>query len=149
MANIVYMARSAWTNLLDTIRSKASVSGTMTVSQATTAVENIPSGGDDERFKKRIEGTISVASGHDVTRVASFAFMRCNSLTAVDFPNVTTIGSSAFFSCSKLQTVNFQNVTYIGQEAFKSCNSLQTISFPNATSIQGSAFVSCKITEAN
>ena len=45
MANIVYMARSAWTGLLDTIRSKAKVSGTMTVSEATTAVENIPSGG--------------------------------------------------------------------------------------------------------
>lgn len=39
------MARSAWTGLLDTIRSKAKVSGTMTVSEATTAVENIPSGG--------------------------------------------------------------------------------------------------------
>lgn len=44
MANIVYMAKSAWTGLLDAIRSKASVSGTMTVSEATTAVENIPSG---------------------------------------------------------------------------------------------------------
>ena len=45
MANIVYMARSAWTGLLDTIRSKAKVSGTMTVSEATTAVENIETGG--------------------------------------------------------------------------------------------------------
>ena len=43
--NIVYMAKSAWTGLLDTIRSKAGVTGTMTVSQAADAVQNIPTGG--------------------------------------------------------------------------------------------------------
>lgn len=52
MANIVYMAKSAWTGLLDTIRSKAGVTGNMTVSQAATAVENIETGGGgDDNFK--------------------------------------------------------------------------------------------------
>lgn len=39
--NIVYMAKSAWTGLLDTIRSKAGVTGSMTVSEAAEAVESI------------------------------------------------------------------------------------------------------------
>ena len=84
MANIVYMAKSAWTGLLDTIRSKASVSGTMTVSEATTAVENIPSGGGgDENFDKLVDRTIIEAFNSTVTTIGKYAFAYCSKLTTV------------------------------------------------------------------
>lgn len=56
MANIVYMARSAWTGLLDTIRSKAGITGSMTVSQATDAVDSIETGGGGNIAKVNFKG---------------------------------------------------------------------------------------------
>ena len=45
MADIVYMAKSAWTALLDAIRTKGGTSALMTAAQAKAAVEAIPTGG--------------------------------------------------------------------------------------------------------
>lgn len=144
MANIVYMARSAWTGLLDTIRSKASVSGTMTVSQATTAVENIPTGGGgDESFNLLVDRTISEANNSTVTTIGNYAFCTCTNLTTASFPNALTISISAFGSCSKLTTALFPNASSIANYAFYGCSRLATISFPNASFIGMSAFTSC------
>jgi hypothetical protein len=45
MADLVYMAKSKWRELLDTIRTKGGTSAPMTADQAIAAVEAIPSGG--------------------------------------------------------------------------------------------------------
>lgn len=57
--NIVYMAKSAWTGLLDTIRSKAGITGSMTVSQAASAVDSIETGGGASNI---VTGTFNTAS---------------------------------------------------------------------------------------
>lgn len=59
--NIVYMAKSAWTGLLDAIRSKAGVTGSMTVSQAADAVESI-TGEPEIKTATMTTGTRQVAS---------------------------------------------------------------------------------------
>ena len=61
MADLVYMARSAWTALLDSIRSKGGTSALMAAAQAKAAVEAIETGGGggNAQFES---GTITVAS---------------------------------------------------------------------------------------
>lgn len=143
MANIVYMARSAWTGLLDTIRSKASVSGTMTVSQAATTVENIPSGGGSE-FAQYVQGTISIASSDSVEYIRANAFASISSLKSVSFPNCSGMGTGAFSGCSQLRSVYIPNVKSIPQSAFAYCGSLLSAVFSSAISISAAAFASCK-----
>lgn len=144
MANIVYMARSAWTGLLDSIRSKASVSGTMTVSQATTAVDNIQTGGggDDGSFDKLIDKTISEATG-SAAIIGSFAFYSCSKLRSVSFANATQISASAFFYCGELRHANIPSATTIGSYAFGSCFQLSSAIFPSVTTMYNNAFNRC------
>ena len=143
MANIVYMAKSAWTNLLDTIRSKASVSGTMTVSQATTAVENIQTGGGggDLSFDDVALRTIIKPSG-SASLVGDYAFACCSMVSMCSFPNAEYIGLSAFCS-TILQSAIFPNVISIHNNAFQYCNRLSYISFSKCVSIGNYGFGSC------
>ena len=57
------------------------------------------------------------------TRIGSYAFSRCSSLTSVTIPNsVTSIGESAFCGCNSLTSVNIgNNITRIGRCAFQFC----------------------------
>ena len=139
MANIVYMARSAWTGLLDTIRSKAGITGNMTVSQAADAVNSI-TGGDDS-FDRLVDRTISEASGNTAT-IGSYAFYSCESLQTVSFPLATYIHTSAFYSCIRLTEASFPLVSSIASYAFYNCTNMRTASFPNVTMIDSSAFYS-------
>ena len=141
MANIVYMAKSAWTGLLDTIRSKASVSGTMTVSQATDAVNSI-TGGDDN-FDRLIERTISGNITANASLIGAYAFSECSALTGATIPNAQSIGMYAFTGCTKLKSFSAPLVTYINQGAFQSCSSLGAVSFPLVSYIGLRAFSNC------
>lgn len=144
MANIVYMAKSAWTGLLDTIRSKASVSGTMTVSEATTAVENIPSGGGgDDSLDQLVARTITTASG-SATNIGVYAFAECRSLTTVIFTEAETVDGGAFTSCVSLHNISLPNVKKVYASAFAFCSTISEINFPKAVSIFTSAFWNCK-----
>lgn len=78
MADIVYMAKSAWTALLDAIRSKGGTSAPMTVAQAKAAVEAIETGGGE-----KLEDLVS--------SVTSFSLAGCTLKkkdTVLDFGNV-------------------------------------------------------------
>ena len=116
---------------------------------------------------------------YTVTRIGSYAFYCCNSMTSVVIPNsVTLIGSYAFWGCSGLTgTLTIPNsvtrindyafyycsaltgdlilpnsLTYIGSYAFSGCSHLTGCLFiPNSvTSIGGYAFNSCSgLTEVN
>ena len=61
MADLIYMAKSKWRELLDTIRTKGGTSAPMTADQAIAAVEAIPSGGgtlpDEYQEVEYIENT--------------------------------------------------------------------------------------------
>lgn len=143
MANIVYMAKSAWTGLLDTIRSKASVSGTMTVSQATTAVENIQTGGGGgDEYNSLVERTLSIATG-DMSVIGNTAFRSCPSLHTASFQKVTTLSDYAFANCSQLTSLDFPSLVTVGNYAFNLCSKLSSVYLPNAMEISSSAFYSC------
>lgn len=142
MANIVYMARSAWTGLLDTIRSKAGITGSMTVSQAASAVESIETGGGGDEYKELVERTISVASGN-MSMIGEYAFAVCNALRNASFPMATTIGKNAFANCVFLSSALFPTVKDIGSYAFSGCMRLSMISFPLAETINYGAFSGC------
>lgn len=77
MADLIYMAKSKWRELLDTIRTKGGTSASMTADQAIAAVEAIPSGGGGSWTDDITRISISLANGElppDVT---------------MDFPNAT------------------------------------------------------------
>ena len=65
MADLIYMAKSKWRELLDTIRTKGGTSASMTADQAIAAVEAIPSGGggSNEWAADIARMTISFARG--------------------------------------------------------------------------------------
>ena len=139
--NIVYMAKSAWTGLLDTIRSKAGVTGSMTVSQAAEAVESI-SGGDDGRFDALVDRTISEVS-LSTSNIGGYAFAYCSNLSEISCPNTLSIGSSAFYSCKMLKSAIFPAAVSISTGAFYNCSELATVDFPSISSLAMSAFANC------
>lgn len=140
MANIVYMARSAWTGLLDTIRSKAGITGSMTVSQAASAVESIETGGGGDEYKELVERNISVASGASVSKIGEYAFANCANLTNASFQSAQRVGSYAFSMCSRLTSVIMPSVLSIDTSAFAACSSLFKVEMPSLTNIGSYAF---------
>ena len=64
-----------------------------------------------------------------VISIDSYAFINCNSLTAINIPNgVTSIGGYAFQYCYSLTSINIPDgVTSIGNNAFQNCRELYDI----------------------
>ncbi len=103
-----------------------------------------------------------------VTRIPSYAFYHCTSLTRITIPSsVQSIGSSAFSNCpieyanipsslisyipkSKLKEVVINSGASIPSYAFEYCTSLTSITIPSSVqSIGISAFSNCPIEYAN
>ena len=81
-----------------------------------------------------------------VTSIGERSFDGCKSLTRINLPDgVTSIGNLAFGGCSSLTSINIPDgVTSIGKNSFSGCSSLTSISIPNSvTSIGYSAFSNC------
>ena len=115
--------------LFNAIRSKASVSGSMTFAQAASAVEGI-SGGGNNLFDLFVEGSLpSIISGN-VSIIRNYAF--CNADSRASYPYAASI-----------REVIFPEVTYIGNNAFESTN-LTTAFFPECVTVSSNAFRSCK-----
>ena len=81
-----------------------------------------------------------------VTKISSYAFEYCRSLTSINIPDgVTSIGNGAFWGCSLTSIKIPDGVTSIGNSAFRDCSSLTSISIPDGvTSIEEYAFYGCK-----
>ena len=76
----------------------------------------------------------STVDGKKVTKIGSWAFSDCNSLTSVTIPNgVTSIEESAFSNCTSLIGITIPNsVTRIGGWVFYHCTSLKNINIPDS-----------------
>ena len=89
---------------------------------------------------------ISYSIPNGVTRISSYAFSGCSSLTSITIPNsVTSIGYCAFYGCSSLTSVTIPDgVTSIDSSTFSGCSSLTSVTIPNSvTSIGSDAFYGC------
>lgn len=91
-----------------------------------------------------IGSSISDGNGksYTVTKIATWAFNACNTLTEVTLPNtVDEIGYQAFFKCSNLTKVIIpEGVTKIGQAAFYGCSQLTSITIPSTITNMDTAF---------
>lgn len=90
-----------------------------------------------------IESSISYKdTNYTVTKIATWAFNACNTLTEVTLPNtVDEIGYQAFFKCSNLTKVIIpEGVTKIGQAAFYGCSQLTSITIPSTITNMDTAF---------
>ncbi len=86
-------------------------------------------------------------NGAQITKMASYAFEYCSSLTSIIIPDsVTSIGSYAFRGCSSLTSIIIPDgVTSIDSYAFYDCSSLTSIIIPDGvTSIGSYAFRACR-----
>ena len=121
---------------------------------------------------RTISGDITIPDtieGYPVTKIGSYAFENCTSLTGVIIPDsvtamyvyafrsctslvnvtishsLTVISSYTFYGCKNLVSVTIPNsVTSIFSSAFKNCSNLTRIIIPNSvTSIDSSAFYGC------
>ena len=126
-----------------------SVGASDTFASYATAIDNLPSGGDNSTLIDLIERDItSITIPSGTTKIGEKAFSNCSKLTSVTIPNgVTTIGDQAFTSCTSLTNINIPNsVTSIGSFVFQLCTSLTNINIPNSvTSIGSNAFANCSI----
>lgn len=90
-----------------------------------------------------IESSISDnGTNYTVTKIATWAFNACNTLTEVTLPNtVDEIGYQAFFNCSNLTKVIIpEGVRKIGQAAFYGCSQLTSITIPSTITNMDTAF---------
>jgi len=81
-----------------------------------------------------------------VTKIGSWAFEDCTSLTSVTIPSsVTEIGDGVFVGCSSLTSVTIpSSVTYIFVNTFAGCSSLISITIPSSViGIGHEAFAGC------
>ena len=81
-------------------------------------------------------------TNYTVTKIATWAFNECNTLTEVTLPNtVDEIGYQAFFKCSNLTNVTIpEGVKKIGQGAFYGCSQLTSITIPGTITNMDTAF---------
>ena len=87
--------------------------------------------------------TISGVVSGSASRIGSYAFQNCFSITTASFPACVSIDSYAFQSCRSLTTASFPACVSIGSSAFNNCYSLTTASFPACVSIGNGAFQRC------
>lgn len=83
---------------------------------------------------------------YGVTKIPSYAFFGCDSLTSVTVSgSVISIDAHAFDNCKGLTSVVLESgITTINNSAFYSCSNLKNITIPDSvTSISSSAFEGC------
>lgn len=113
-----------------------------------TAIDNLPSGGDNSDLINLIEKTsrvgLIIPSG--VTNIGTSAFYGWTYLQNITIPNsVTIIGREAFGNCEFLTEIRIpENVTYIGNSAFSGCQRLTSVNIPSGvTKIERGLMQNC------
>ena len=111
------------------------------------AIEALPSGGGSDVAAKIVDRTVTEITAADLsgaTRIASYSFYECTTLTSISIPDsVTMIRTSAFQGCTNLLSVTIPNsVSSMESYAFQNCQSLKSITIPNSlTAIPSYAFL--------
>lgn len=101
------------------------------------------SGTSEKPTQLTIESSISDnGTNYTVTKIAMWAFNKCNSLTEVTIPNtVIEIDYQAFYYCPNLKKVTIhEGVKTIGQTAFIGCTQLTSITIPGTIKNKDQAF---------
>lgn len=101
------------------------------------------SGTSEKPTQLTIESSISDnGTNYTVTKIAMWAFNKCNSLTEVTIPNtVIEIDYQAFYYCPNLKKVTIhEGVKTIGQTAFIGCSQLTSITIPSTIKNMDEAF---------
>lgn len=111
MADLIYMAKSKWRELLDTIRTKGGTSASMTADQAIAAVEAIHSGGGDpnQNLVALNNNALTSFSDASITQVRPYMFYGNTTLASISIPSVTSIGAYAFYKCAISGVWSFEN----------------------------------------
>ena len=98
MADLIYMAKSKWLNLLDSIRAKGGTSALMTADQAKAAVEAIPSGGGGAQ---KATGSFTIASSSKVNTPTITHNLGTKKIAAIIYPvSVAAVNGYHIFYCS-------------------------------------------------
>ena len=86
----------------------------------------------------------SITIPESISRIGSWAFYGCTSLTSIIIPkSVTYIGEGAFYGCTGLTSITIpESVTSIGDRAFKDCSGLTSVTIANST-VSPNAFENC------
>ena len=98
----------------------------------------------DVAFSSLPIGKIKIPEG--ITKIESFAFKNCSSLTEIEIPDsVNNIGAGLFSDCTNLRKVKLpKNLEYIPHVLFSGCSSLTEIEIPDSVNeIWGEAFIGC------
>lgn len=89
---------------------------------------------------------IAFAEGAAPEAISDYAFLNCDSLSAITLPNsIKSLGIGAFYDCDTLKTVKLPTgITKIAKQAFYHCGFLQSITIPQSvTEIEAEAFAAC------
>lgn len=155
MADIIYMTKTKWEALLDSIRSKAGSSAQMTVDDAKTVVDNMSGGAPDHYISFEFDqggeqfGDIS-AEVHGLKYIRPYSFYNRVALASCTLPDdLLYIGDSAFYGCSVLRGISLPDtVSRIGSNAFRNCSNLSITALPrDITSIGQYSFSGTAIEE--
>ncbi|MBQ9731178.1 MAG: leucine-rich repeat domain-containing protein [Bacilli bacterium] len=143
------------TNIANAIRGKNGETTTYKPGDMSTAIQNIPNGGDSELEASYLSiiqdrGLNCTKLPKGLTSIGDYAFYHQTYLNQYNnfeaLPNsITSIGQYAFYSCVHLNWTKLPNsITSIGQYAFYNCQDLAITSFPNGiTSIPSQGFSDC------
>lgn len=144
------MTKTAWTALLDAIRTKAGTTGKLTASSAKTAVDSIQTGSGGSSYdypvtvleRTKTNPTLDPAA----TKIAPYCFQWYTTLNIGELPDtITEIGTASFASCAALAWKKLPaHLKTIGDSAFTGCGSLAISSIPDSvTDIGNTAFSQC------
>lgn len=89
---------------------------------------------------------IAFAEGAAPEAISDYAFLNCDSLSAITLPNsIKSLGIGAFYDCDTLKTVKLPTgITKIAKQAFYHCGFLQSVTIPQSvTEIEAEAFAAC------
>ncbi len=89
---------------------------------------------------------ITFAEGAAPEAISDYAFLNCDSLSAITLPNsIKSLGTGAFYDCDTLKSVTLPTgITKIAKQTFYHCGFLQSITIPQSvTEIEAEAFAAC------
>lgn len=136
-ANLIYMAKQAWTDLLDSIRTKSGISGTLTASEAKDAVDGIQDG-----IANILNDTLTSYSNSDATSLKAHLFEGLTNLRSVIMPALTIMNEYAF-SGAGLTSADFPELTRVKSYGFNGCTSLTSVDIPKCYGTESYAFAGC------